>query len=194
MSTIKEIDNQIGSLKHRYKTEMEISKFFMMRADVQLENLKLRQTSERIEKNDKKFQEDIVQIKKVLKDALHTTLKVRAKIKVALALLEKSKLSIEASDERAQNIFTLPSDEATKEWRARLKKIKQVAREKEISISCSVYEVIRKAMASYYFEKIGDSLLARTENPDNFSLSEFKILVSSYNEHVYIPVEITELI
>lgn len=194
MSTIKEIDDQIGSLKHRYKTELEISKFFMMRADAQLENLKLRQPSDRIEENDKKFQEDIVQIKKSLKDALYSALKVRSKIKVALALLEKSKLSIEASDERAENIFTIPNAEVTKQWQARLKKIKQVAREKDISISCSVYEVIRKSMTSYYFDKIGDSLLARTKNPDNFNLSEFKILVSSYNKHVYIPVDITELI
>jgi len=190
---LKDIDNKIGSLKKEYKTELEISKFLIMRAEVQLEKIKQATINDEYE-DDEKFKQDILALNKTLKDSLKTSSEARQKIQIGLALLEKNKLSISASEKRAENIFTLSNTEVTKKSRERIKKIKNLVREKEISVSCAVYELIRKAMASYYFDKIGDCLLARTKNPANFSLSELKIFVHSYNEHVYIPVEITELI
>ncbi len=190
---IKDIDDKIGSLKKEYKTEIEISKFLLMRAEAQLEKIKQATINDEYE-DDEKFRQVVFALNKTLKDSLKASFEARAKIQMGLALLEKNKLFLSASEKRAENIFTISNTEVTKQYRERLKKIKKVAREKDISISCSVYEVIRKAMTSYYFDRIGDSLLARTKNPNNFSLSEFKILISSYNEHVYIPVDITELI
>lgn len=190
---IKDIDNKIGSLKKEYKTELEISKFLIMRAEVQLEKIKQATINDEYE-DDEKFKQDILALNKTLKDSLKTSSEARQKIQIGLALLEKNKLSVSASEKRAENIFTISNTEVTKKSRERITKIKNLVREKEISVSCAVYELIRKAMASYYFDKIGDCLLARTKNPDNFSLSDLKIFVHSYNEHVYIPVEITELI
>ena len=200
MLNLKEIDRKVVALRKEHKNQLDISKFLLLRAEVKIQNLRLRQEADQIEKNDESLQEDIVEIKATLKDALHTALKARTKIRLALALLDKAKMSVEASQKRIDindilNKNKTP-DQIKQERQAKQRgaAIVELLRIKHISASCTVYEVIRKAMASYYFDRIGDSLLEKTNNPDNFNLSDFKILVHSYNEHVYIPIEVEDLI
>lgn len=191
--TIQDIDNNIATLKKEYKNEIAISKFLIMRADSQLKKMK-QDTSEH--DDDEKFKRDVLNVNKILKDGLKNSIELRKKIHFALALLEKNKMIIEASTKR-ESIEQLSRQLFKKlsgDQKSRLKKIKSFIREKDISISCTVYELIRKAMSAYYFEKIGDSLLERTKNPKNFNLSNFKILIDSYNTHVYIPVEVEQVL
>ncbi len=195
MLTFKEIDEKIGTLKREHKNQLDISKFLLLRAEIKIENLKNRQSAGM---KDEIFQKEVLEIKNTLTEALHSALLARTKICLALALLEKSKMSLDASQKRIDDILDKNKTVKQIKQEHQVKKhsdaITDFLKIKVISISCTVYEVIRKAMASYYFDKIGDSLLERTKNPDNFNLSEFKILVESYNVHVYIPIEVERLI
>lgn len=94
---MKDFEQEIKRLCTEHKIKLDISQFLLLKADIQLQQIKTKQRLQKLADNNKELQREISEVKQTIDDALKTALEAKDRIERARNKLKEAQEKMRAA-------------------------------------------------------------------------------------------------